>query len=38
VYRDAVVAALVDGDPRNNLYALDQQVLQPVVNLIDTPA
>jgi hypothetical protein len=28
----------VRGDARNNVYALDQEVLQPVVNLVDASA
>src|SRR5260221_14654318 len=32
---EAVIAALVSRDARDNVYALDQEVLHPVVNLVD---
>ncbi len=35
---EAVTAALVRGDARDNVYALGQEVLQPVVNLVDASA
>ena len=35
---NAAVAALVRGDARDNVYAFNQQVLQPVVNLVDASA
>ena len=35
---NAAVAALVRGDVRDDVYALDQQILQPVVNLVDASA
>ena len=38
VRRDAAIAALVRGDGRYDLYALDQQILQPVVDLVDASA
>ncbi len=34
----AAVIALVRGDARDNVYAFNQQVLQPVVNLVDASA
>src|ERR1700676_2242635 len=35
---ELVIAALVRGDARENVYALDQEILQPVVNLVDASA
>ena len=36
--RDAAAALLVLGDPRHDLHALDQQILQPIVDLVDPTA
>ena len=33
-----VTVALVCGDTRNNVDALDQEILEPVVNLVDASA
>ena len=36
--RDPAIAALTRRDPRHDIDALDQEVLQPVVDLVDASA